>query len=71
MKIKEWHKKTGKKISSKISTKEIYLVWADANKQKSKLEILRPKLIDWKRNWKNYQKMAPCFKSILSSAAFF
>ena len=65
MKIKEWHKKTNKKISSRISTKEIYLMWADANKRKSKLEMRRPRLIDWKRAWRNYQKMAPDEKEIV------
>ena len=65
MKIKEWHKKTKKKISSRISTKEIYLMWADANKRKSKLEMRRPRLIDWKRAWRNYQKMAPDEKEIV------
>ena len=63
--INEWNRRTKEKISSKITTKDLYLQWANANKAKSKLEIRRPKLMNWKRAWKTYHKMEPPEKEIL------
>jgi hypothetical protein len=52
-------------ITKNIKTKDIYQLWANKNKRKSKLETKHPKLLNWKNVWRNCRKMAPEEKEIL------